>query len=89
MSLAKRIVVDVLLFASILWLPWWCAALVAFGATFIFDWYYEVVVAGFIADSLYGVPNARFHGFMFVATGISIILFFAALYARPKIRLYK
>jgi hypothetical protein len=86
---AQRILVDALLFASLLWLPWWCSALIALAAVFIFEWYLEAVIAGFLMDSLYGVPSARFHGFTFLATAAGGIMLAVSLYARPKLRYNK
>lgn len=85
---SKRILADIALFVSVLWLPWWASAVLAAAFIFMFDWYYEAVVAGFLMDSLYAVPLPRFRGAELVATGAASALYLVAAYVKPKLKFF-
>lgn len=60
-----RIIANIFLCASILFLPWWFSILAVLCMLLFFD-AYEVVVWGLFADVLYGAPLPFFFNFVFV-----------------------
>ncbi len=55
----KRILADILVFLAILYTPIWVTAIFAISCLFYFENYYEIFVAGFILDLLYGAVGTR------------------------------
>lgn len=81
-----RILCDILLFATALFLPWWFALLAASALFFVFGRFYELFLFAFFADLLYaGVPT-RFGGFPFVLSALSLFLFFALSAIQRRVR---
>lgn len=64
---------NIALAGSILFLPWWFTILLAVIIIFMFQ-AYEIIVWGFVADTLYGIPIAAYYNIEFLFT-----LFFVAL----------
>ncbi len=83
---SKRIFTDALIILSLLFLPWWCTALLVIGGIFIFEWFYEAIFSGFVMDSLYGVPTSFFHGFTFVMTLGAALVLAIFMYVKPMLR---
>lgn len=54
---AKRIFLDLVLFLSIFFLPWWLTLIAAGIMVYIFDSFFEILVVGFVLDTLYGIGN--------------------------------
>lgn len=71
-----RIVLNFILAASILFLPWWVSVLTGVLMLFLFE-AYEIVVWGFVADQLYSVPNALFFNIEFLFTITFALLLFS------------
>ncbi len=61
-----RSLADLLLFALVLFAPWWLAALFASACFLFFGGFVELILAALLADLLYGAPTERFFGFPFV-----------------------
>ena len=77
MTIAKRIIADVLLALLVFSFP--IAALgVGFVATFFFDFYLELVVAGICADLLFGAPLANWYNFSSAYAAIAALLLLAS-----------
>lgn len=55
----KRVIFDIILFISIFVFPWWITSLLLLAGLFIFDNFYEFLVASVITFSLYSVPSGR------------------------------
>jgi hypothetical protein len=53
----KRLILDVILSLSIIFLPWWVSVTLALWFIFIFDYYWEAVLAGATIDTLYGMSQ--------------------------------
>jgi hypothetical protein len=88
-NVLPRIIADTLLVFSILFLPWWAAALFALSCMFVFDTYFEAIAAGFVVDALYSSETRRFFGAEFVSTLAMSTLFFVALYVKSTLRYYR
>ena len=73
----RRLVFNILIILSILFMPWWIGAIVAIlGCSFV-DRFYEVIVYGILADAFYGTKFG-YHGFQYMAT-LSAVVIFAAV----------
>ena len=69
-----RILADIILAGSVLFLPWWASLLIGSAFFFAFDFYYELLIAGLLADLLYGAPISKFGGFTAVsAVGVLLV----------------
>jgi hypothetical protein len=52
--MSKRITLDILLFLSILFAPWWVSVLLSLFLLVYFDNFIEIIIAGIVMDTLYG-----------------------------------
>lgn len=84
----KRIIADVLLFSSLFILPWQWTAVLAVIFIILFGNFWEAVLAGFILDAFYSVPNTKIYGRFGVFTAIALVLVLASKILRKKIRLF-
>jgi len=79
----KRIIVDILLFLSILYLPFWFSVLLAFVAALYFKSFYELVIALLVIDLLYGG-----YGNNFLMTISGVILFALVSFLKKRLSFY-
>jgi hypothetical protein len=85
----KRVFFDICLFLSILILPWWITALLAFAGIFIFAQFYEFLGAGAMMYALYATAGTRIISSP-LWFGVMLILIFAIIQiSRRYIILYK
>lgn len=84
----KRLIADSAACISIFFLPWWCTGILLLGIIVFFRWPFEVVVLAFFVDLLYGIPETRFHGFMFVGTLVTFGLLIIAEFLKTRMRTY-
>ena len=85
----KRIILDLLLFLSILlFVPWWATVFFAVVLAFYFKHYYELIVVGFIIDALYGIPQIWFFNIEILFGLISIFTYIFIEFLKKKIRYY-
>jgi len=68
----KRIAADIILFLSILFLPWWLTTAIALLFLFFFHFFIEFVIAGFIVDMLFRAGDIPMFGLSAVAIFIII-----------------
>lgn len=73
--LALRACADILLFGSVLFLPWWVGAALALVSFFFFPNYVEMLLAALLTDLLYAAPAERFWGFQFVLSLSAVAVF--------------
>ena len=73
--LALRACADMLLFGSVLFLPWWVGAALALVFFFFFPSYIEMLLAALLADLLYAAPTEQFWGFQLVLSLSTIAVF--------------
>lgn len=57
--IVKRIVFDVILFISIFAFSWWISVILLLIGIFVFDNFYEFIIANVIIYSLFSVPSDR------------------------------
>ncbi|MBI4691909.1 MAG: hypothetical protein HY773_00465 [Candidatus Terrybacteria bacterium] len=84
----KRIVCDIVLFASLFLAPWWGTAILAVVFMVLFRHYWEGVVAAVFIDTLYSIPNTKIYGRFGIFTISTIILFFILNIIKKKIRFF-
>ena len=80
----KRLLFDLAVLLSVLYLPWWVAILVGFSGAFLFASYYEIFIFGLLADLLYGTSTSTFHGL--VGMICSIVIYVGAWQTRKFVR---
>ena len=79
-----RIVFNIALVISILWLPWYISAILLVAACFSVRGFYEAVAHGILADALYAAP-AGFHGFPYLATAFALLVLLLSLALRDRL----
>lgn len=86
----KRILLNIALFISIVYLDWWITLIFAICGVFIFDNFYEAVMSGFLIDLLYGTPSDTFFGFWFIYAILFTLVYILCEYEIKKnIRFYE
>lgn len=82
-----RIIVDIIIFFTVLFAPWWVIFLAVLGGIFSFKNFYEAFFAGFLFDTLYGVNVASAYGFRFFFSVGFLFFIFVAEFLKQKIRI--
>ncbi|MDP3996728.1 MAG: hypothetical protein Q8P86_03490 [bacterium] len=85
----KRVTADIIFFFFILFAPWWASVIFGLVCLFIFERYYEILVAGLALDVLYGVGASKNGGFPVIFTVSASFAFVASLYLKERIKFYK
>ncbi|HEU0085832.1 MAG TPA: hypothetical protein VFQ59_02635 [Candidatus Paceibacterota bacterium] len=83
-----RILASVILLISIVYLPFWVSAILAFAGMIYFAFYFEAVGLFLISDLLYGAPEERYYGMVFVTMIFALVLLGIIEFAKKKIRFY-
>lgn len=83
-----RILASVVLLFSILFLPFWFSALLALGGMIYFRVFFEAVALFFASDLLYGVPEPKFFGLVFVSFFTSLAALVAIEALKKKLKFY-
>lgn len=83
-----RITVDILLFLSALFLPWWLVLLCASGLFFLFDRFYELLAVALLMDLLHGTSLERFSEFQFVLSAAAVVLFLLLAFVKRRMRVW-
>jgi hypothetical protein len=84
----KRLIVDTLFFSSLFILPWYWTAVLAVIFIIWFGNFWEAVLAGFIFDALYSIPNTKIYGRFGIFTSVALVLVLVSKIIRKKIRLF-
>lgn len=85
----KRVIFDVVLFISVFVFPWWISVLLLFVGIFIFNNFYEFIIASVIIYSLYAIPGDRIISSPVFFSSVLIILYLIIEYIKNNIILYK
>ena len=75
----KRVVFDILLFGSVFFVPWWGVFALALYGAWRFSFYYEILIARFCLDILYGATGMPFifgFGVLGMVCGAAMLLVF-------------
>lgn len=85
-----RILLDILIFASIFYFSWWVTLVFVIIGILSFKNFYESIVAGLFFDLLYGTPAVEFSGIWFVYTmAFSAIYFLCEKKLKKNLRFYE
>ncbi len=82
----KRVIADIVLFASLFFAPWYWTAILAVIFMILFRRYWEGALAAFFIDALYSVPDTKIYGHFGVFTASALILFLIMENIKSKIR---
>ncbi len=82
----KRIFADIILFASLVFAPWYVTAGLAVVGLVLFRKFWEIIIMGFLIDALYSLPDARIIGRFGFFTIIGAILFLTADAIKKELR---
>lgn len=85
----KRVIFDIILFTSIFIFPWWISVLLLFLGIFVFNNFYEFIVASVIIYSLYAIPGDRIISSPIFFSSFIVILYIVIGYIKNNIILYK
>jgi len=82
-----RVIFNILMLGSILFLSWWVTAIVAIGFLFKFR-AYEIILWGIFADVLYGASVPSFYNIEFLFTIGAIVFFILSYFLKKKLMFY-
>jgi hypothetical protein len=82
-----RIIFNVLMLGSILFLPWWVTVIVAVGFLLKFS-AYEVILWGVFADVLYSSSVISFYNIEFLFTIGAVTMFIIGYFIKKKLMFY-
>ena len=83
-----RILASVLLLFSILFMPLWVSAALAFAGMVYFSIFAEAVALFFLSDLLYGASEAKFYGMVFVSFFFSLAILIIVELLKKKLKFY-
>jgi len=81
-----RILADIIIFLSILFLPWWVTIFLVLFGIFFFNHFYEAIIAGILIDLLYGTRAEEFFGIWFLFFIIFSSIYFFGEKLKKNIR---
>ena len=85
----RRILFDILILLSLFLVPWWVTGILCVIGAFIFNDFYELVIAGLIMYSLYGVGSPRWIASTVWLPVMLIAVFFLISWLKKSIIFYK
>jgi hypothetical protein len=85
----KRVIFDIILFISVFIFPWWISILLVFVGIFMFNNFYEFIIASVIVYSLYAIEGDRLISSPIFYSLIIITLYIVIQIIRSNIILYK
>jgi hypothetical protein len=86
--MTSRIFIDIIIFFSIFYFPWWITTIFVIGGIFLFRNFYEAIFAGFLLDALYGAKTVEFYGFWFVFAASFFLFYIIVNRLKKNIRFY-
>lgn len=85
----KRVIFDIILFISVFIFPWWISALMLLVGIFVFNNFYEFIVASVINFSLYSTGDGRIISSVVYFPLIIITIYITIQFIKSNIILYK
>ncbi|MBU4223637.1 hypothetical protein KJ934_00140 [Patescibacteria group bacterium] len=85
--MAKRIICDIALLASVFLLNWYWTAILAVVFMILFRYFWEGAIAVFILDYIYSIPGSHLCGRFGIITVFSIVLVLAIENLKSRIRI--
>lgn len=87
-GIVLRLLADLVVFGSAVLLPWYIFIAVALVCVFYFERYYEIILAGFIIDALFGVDRPILEGWRLAFTLFGTIVFLVAVFLKMRLKFY-
>lgn len=70
-----RVLSFFVIISSVFFAPWWLSFVLYVVALFLFENFYEGILALSLIDLLYGIPEIKFYNFPLVSTLFAVIFF--------------
>ena len=86
--MAQRILAGIILLISVLFLPLWVSVFLAFAGMVYFPIFLEAVFLFLLSDLLYGLPEAKFQGGIFISFFIFLAAIITIEFFKRKLRFY-
>jgi len=83
-----RPIADIILLISAIVFPWWFTVPLAFGLSFRFHKFYEIILAGLVIDLLFSTPLNIFLDFHFIFTAGAILALIIIESSKKYLRFY-
>ncbi len=83
-----RLLANLIIFASLLFFPWWVTLFLALAAVFFFKAFYEILAWALVGDFLYSTRTELFFNIQFVFTLCAAGIFFLAERTKKMTRFY-
>lgn len=71
MSASKRIIINLVVIFSIVFLPWWATVIIILGAN-IAGYFFEGIVYGAVIDSMYGLKGSNTFMLLFLTLSVLV-----------------
>lgn len=84
--MTKRACFDAILIGALFVLPWYVTAGLAVAGLLLFRKFWEIIIAGFLIDALYSLPDTRIIGRFGFFTMIGAVLFLTADAIKKELR---
>ncbi|MEK9182820.1 MAG: hypothetical protein AAB809_01945 [Patescibacteria group bacterium] len=86
--MVHRILASIILLLSVLFMPFWVSAVLAFAGMVYFSFFVEAVILFFLSDLLYGAGEAKFVDIVFVSLIISALTLLVLEFLKRKLKFY-
>lgn len=83
-----RLLASVVMLISVLFMPWWITVILALICMAYFDHFFEAIGLLFLSDILFGIPESKFFGLIFVSTISGIIALVFVELMKKKLKFY-
>jgi hypothetical protein len=83
-----RIILNIILFLSIIICPWWVSVILALAILYYLKNFPEIVVHGLILDIYYGRLSPSFHIFDYRFTLLFLVLLLTSFFIKKRLKFY-
>jgi hypothetical protein len=84
----KRIILNIILFISIIICPWWVSVILALAILYYLKNFPEIILYGLLLDIYYGKLSSTFHIFDYRFTLLFLILLLSSFYIKKRLKFY-
>jgi hypothetical protein len=81
-----RLFIDILILFGLLVIQWWIVLPIAIFFTFRFKNYYELIIYGFVLDSLYAVPMPYLYNIELIFSIVCTTIYLIVELLKPQLR---
>ncbi len=83
-----RIFASILLFISVLFMPWWTTIILALVCMIYFHYFIEAIFLFLLSDVLFALPESVFFDIVFVSSIFATITMFTIEIIKKKLKFY-